>query len=110
MAITDYHWTYHQPTYHWTGATGTSDTFSSTWVYEGDAVYADEDNNIKVDKGSPDKAQYAIFYAVEKDPVIFVKNKKELKKELDKLMKRTDVDKKSIRVFRLVGGIKQSKK
>ena len=59
---------------------------------------------IEVDKGSPDKAKYAIFYAVEEDPVIFCKTKAELDKELKKLAKREDVKQKSIRVFELMKG------
>ncbi len=56
---------------------------------------------IEIEKGSPDKAKYVIFYAVEKDPAIFCKTKKELTKELAKLHKRDDVKQKSIKVFEL---------
>ena len=61
---------------------------------------------IEVKKGSPTTAKYAIFYAVDDDPVIFCKNKIEMKKEITKLMKKKDIDKKSIRTFQLVNNIK----
>lgn len=88
---------------------GTSATLMNYWVYSGTASYETEhDGYIKVDKGSPDKAKFVIFYAVEdKDPMIFCKTKTELDKELKKLMKRKDVDKKSIRVFTLTGGVRK---
>jgi len=69
--------------------------------------YAEEDNSIKVDKGSPAKARYAIFYAVNKDPVIFCRTRREMIKEIKKLLKRKEVDYKSIRIFALVGGAKK---
>jgi len=62
---------------------------------------------IKVDKGAPAKARYAIFYAVVVDPVIFCKNRRELYKEVKKLIKRRNVDIKSIRIFGLMGGAKK---
>ena len=83
------------------------------WIYTGSATYQSPDYKgyIKVDKGSPDKARYVIFYAIlkSKDPMIFCKNKTELAKELKKLAKRTDVDQKSIRFFSFAGGIKRAK-
>ena len=81
---------------------------TANWSYSGTANYeTDHDGYIKVDKGSPDKAQFVIFYAVnEKDPMIFCKTQKEVDAEIKKLMKREEVDKKSIRVFNFVGGIK----
>lgn len=90
----------------------TNTTDANTWVYSGSANYVDEDVStkadkyIKVDKGSPDKAQFVIFYAVDEDPMIFCKTQKEVDKEIAKLMKREDVDKKSIRVFKFAGGVK----
>ena len=72
--------------------------------------YAEEENMIKVDKGSPAKARYAIFYAVNKDPVIFCRTKRDMIKEVKKLLKRGDVDYKSIRIFQLVGGARVVKK
>jgi|SRR3990167_9750932 len=80
------------------------------WNYSGTANYATSHGDcIGVDKGSPDKAQFVIFYAIieSKDPMIFCKNKKELDKEMKKLLRREDVDNKSIRVFSLTGGIKK---
>lgn len=79
------------------------------WSFSGSASYeTNHDGYIKVDKGSPDKAKFVIFYAVEnKDPMIFCKNKKELDSEIKKLLKREDVDKKSIRWFNFSGGIKK---
>ncbi len=76
------------------------------WIDDTQYSYAGEDNDgkIKVDKGNPSNSKYAIFYAVEVDPVIFVNSKRELQKELRKLMKRPEVDKESIRIFKLVGG------
>jgi len=68
--------------------------------------YAENDNTIKVDKGSPSKARYAIFYAVNKDPVIFCRTRREMYKEVKKLLKRKEVDYKSIRIFALIGGAK----
>lgn len=85
---------------------------STNWVYSGTATYEDPDYDgyIKVDKGSPDKARYVIFYAVEKkDPMIFCKSKAEVKKEINKLIKRRNVDSKSIRVFAFTGGVKKKK-
>jgi hypothetical protein len=83
----------------------------STWTYTGSGTYEpDHDGYIKVDKGRPDRARFVIFYAVkEKDPMIFCKTKKEVNKEIAKLMKREEVDKKSIRVFNFYGGIKCKK-
>lgn len=87
---------------------------NTVWNYTGVGDYEspDYDGYIKVDKGSPDKAKYVIFYAIleEKDPIIFCKTKKQLNIELKKLMKRKDVDQKSIRVFTLSGGVKAKKK
>ncbi len=84
------------------------------WIYTGSATYQSPDYKgyIKVDKGTPDKARYVIFYAIKKskDPMIFCKNKTELLKELKKLMKRIDVDQKSIRFFSFAGGVKKAKK
>jgi len=74
------------------------------FTYRGDGKGKD---TIEVDKGSPAKAKYAIFYAVEKDPVIFCKNRRELYKEVKKLLKREEVDIKSIRIFQLIGGAKK---
>ena len=89
-------------------------TWSTTvvpWEFNGNAVYAerfDGKNYIKVDKGSPDKARYVIFYAVnKKDPMIFCKTRRDLYKEVKKLLKREEVDIKSIRIFGLVGGAKK---
>lgn len=62
---------------------------------------------IEVDKGSPAKARFAIFYAVKKDPVIFCKTRRDLYKEVKKLLKRKEVDIKSIRIFQLIGGAKR---
>ena len=72
--------------------------------------YAEDDNAIKVDKGSPAKARYAVFYAVNKDPVIFCRTKREMIKEVKKLLKRKEVDYKSIRIFGLMGGAKVIRK
>lgn len=87
-------------------------TTVSPWTFNGDAVYAekfDGDTYIKVDKGSPDKARYVIFYAVnKKDPMIFCKTRRDLYKEVKKLLKREEVDIKSIRIFALVGGAKKA--
>lgn len=84
------------------------------WEFNGNAVYAerfDGTNYIKVDKGSPDKARYVIFYAVnKKDPMIFCKTRRDLYKEVKKLLKREEVDIKSIRIFGLVGGYKKARK
>ena len=52
----------------------TTNFSGTTWAYSGSASYDDPDYEgyIKVDKGSPDKALFVIFYAVEdKDPMIF---------------------------------------
>lgn len=65
---------------------------------------------IKVDKGSPAKARYAIFYAVNKDPVIFCRTRREMYREVKKLLKRKEVDPRSIRIFALMGGAKIVKK
>ncbi len=96
---------------YYTVSTGTT---ISAWTYSGTGSYEDpnHDGYIKVDKGSPDKAQFVIFYAeivddVSTDPMIFCKNQKELDKEMSKLLKRDDVDKSSIRVFSLIGGMKE---
>lgn len=70
--------------------------------------YVEDDNSIKVDKGSPAKARYAVFYAVNKDPVIFCRTRREMIKEVKKLLKRKEVDYKSIRIFALVGGAKKA--
>lgn len=80
--------------------------------FTGTAVYdPDYKGYIKVDKGSPDKAKFVIFYAVEKkDPMIFCKTRVEVKKELQKLVKRREVDPASIRVFALTGFVVQKKK
>lgn len=76
--------------------------------YDGYSYRGDKNKEaIQVDKGSPAKAKYAIFYAVEKDPVIFCKNRKDLYREVKKLLKRKDVDIKSIRIFQLIGGAKK---
>jgi len=87
---------------------------TAPWVLNSDAVYTerfDGTNYIKVDKGSPDKARYVIFYAVnKKDPMIFCKTRRDLYKEVKKLMKREEVDIKSIRIFGLVGGYKKARK
>ena len=84
------------------------------WEFNGNAVYAerfDGTNYIKVDKGSPDKARYVIFYAInKKDPMIFCKTRRDLYKEVKKLMKREEVDIRSIRIFGLVGGYKKARK
>ena len=69
-----------------------------------------DDNAIKVDKGSPIKARYAVFYAVDKDPVIFCQTRRDMIKEVKKLLKRKEVDVKSIRIFALIGGAKAIKK
>ena len=74
---------------------------------EFDDGYEEHRGYIKVDKGAPAKAKYAIFYAVVTDPVIFCKNRKELYKEVKKLIKRKNVDIKSIRIFGLIGGAKK---
>jgi hypothetical protein len=96
-------------TYYYTYSGTNTYSGIGSWTYTGDASYeTDYDGYIKVDKGSPDKAQFVIFYAVEdKDPMIFCKTQKELDIEMKKLMKRKDVDKASIRVFTLTGGIKK---
>ena len=88
--------------------TWSGNTSATNWIYSGSANYeTDHDGYIKVDKGSPDKAQFVIFYAVEeKDPMIFCKTQKEVESEIKKLMKREEVDKKSIRIFNFSGGIK----
>ena len=72
--------------------------------------YANDDKAIKVDKGSPSKARYAVFYAVNKDPVIFCRTKREMIKEVKKPLKRKEVDYKSIRIFALMGGARVVKK
>jgi hypothetical protein len=69
-------------------------------------AYAD-DNKIEVIKGSPAKARYCVFYAKKKDPVIFCRTRRELYKEVKKLVKDKDVDVKSIRIFALIGGAKK---
>lgn len=83
----------------------------SPWEFNGNAVYAESFNGtnyIKVDKGSSDKARYVIFYAINyKDPMIFCKTRRDLYKEVKKLLKREEVDIKSIRIFSLVGGAKK---
>ena len=66
-----------------------------------------EDNKIEVIKGSPAKARYCIFYAKRKDPVIFCKTRRELYKEVKKLLKDKDIDIRSIRIFALIGGAKK---
>jgi hypothetical protein len=71
--------------------------------------YAENNNSIKVDKGSPAKARYAVFYAVNKDPVIFCRTRMEMIKEVKNLLKRKEVDPKSIRIFALIGGAKAIK-
>lgn len=83
--------------------------------YNGGGQYSQEidgDEYIRVDKGSPDKAKYVVFYAelkaengeiVDDDPMIFVKTEEELQRECEKLAKRKDVDITSIRIFALVG-------
>ena len=85
----------------------------TAWTYDGAAMYMSPDYKgyIKVDKGSPDKARYVIFYALleEKDPMIFCKNKVELKEEMAKLLKKRRIDKASIRIFVLAGGLKRTK-
>lgn len=63
---------------------------------------------IKVDKGSPTKARYAVFYAVKTDPVIFCRTRREMIKAVKGLLKRPEVDKKSIRIFGLMGGSKKA--
>lgn len=97
----------------------TSGATTSAWVYGGSASYFEGGhgnvNCIRVDKGQPDKAQHVIFYAeIDKstgqagtDPMIFCKDEKQLTTEMKKLLKRKDVDKESIRVFNLNGGIKK---
>lgn len=72
--------------------------------------YIEEGNMIRVDKGSPSKARYAIFYAVNEDPVIFCRIKREVIKEVRKLLERKDVDHKSVRIFGLIGGARAVKK
>lgn len=96
-----------------TGAT------TSAWTYTGDESYFEGGhgnvNCIRVDKGQPDKAKHVIFYAeinmatgvTDGDPMIFCKDEKQLKSEMKKLLKRKDVDKDSIRIFDLAGGIKK---
>ncbi len=80
--------------------------YGYSYWYEGPssrtATRTRESKLIEVDKGSPAKAKYAIFYAVEEDPVIFVKTWAQVQKELKKLKKREEVQQKSIRVFKLV--------
>ena len=66
------------------------------------------ENYIKVDKGSPTKARYAVFYAVKTDPVIFCRTRRDMIKAVKGLLKRPEVDKKSIRIFGLVGGAKKA--
>ena len=61
---------------------------------------------IEVDKGSPTTAKYAIFYAVDEDPVIFCKSYEVARKEIKKLREREDVQKKSIRLFKLINTVK----
>ena len=71
----------------------------------GTSYYSSEPDDrkmIEVVKGSPSNSRYAIFYAVDDDPVIFCKNYDRMKKELKKLKGRKDVKQKSIRVFRQV--------
>ena len=63
---------------------------------------------IKVDKGSPTKARYAVFYAVKTDPVIFCKTRRDMIKAVKGLLKRPEVDKQSIRIFGLMGGAKKA--
>lgn len=75
-------------------------------AYQGIGTYHDWSKGgkeyIRVDKGSPDKANYVIFYVEDKkDPMIFVNTKKEVQKEVEKLAKRADVDTTSIRIFSL---------
>jgi len=56
---------------------------------------------IEVAKGRVEKARYAIFYAITEDPVIFCKTMAEAKREVAKLKKNPDVQKKSIKIFKL---------
>lgn len=65
------------------------------------------ENYIKVDKGNPTKARYCVFYAVKTDPVIFCRTRRDMIKAIKGLLKRPEVDKKSIRIFALVGGAKK---
>ena len=58
-------------------------------------------NAITVEKGCFQDAKYAIFFLGKEDPVIFCKNKKELKEELKKLKERKDIYPETIRVFKL---------
>jgi len=74
------------------------------WTYRGSGKAKE---TIEVDKGSPAKARYAVFYAVKKDPVIFCRTRREMIKEVKKLLKREDVNPKSIRIFVLAGGFKK---
>lgn len=62
---------------------------------------------IKVDKGSPTKARYAVFYAVKTDPVIFCRTRRDMIKAVKGLLMRPEVDRKSIRIFGLMGGAKK---
>lgn len=101
--------------YIWYTSSYTSGT-TSAWPYLGEASYLErghDGNCIRVDKGSPDKAKHVIFYAEidesgsSTDPMIFCKDEKQLNTEMKKLLKRKDIDKTSIRVFNLTGGIKK---
>ncbi len=89
----------------------TMQQLAQPWPFLGNALYdAEHKGYIKVDKGTPDKAKFVIFYAVEKkDPMIFCNSKSEVMKELSKLSKRREVDMASVRVFGFMGGVKVKK-
>lgn len=72
------------------------------WNGNSDGESVSTKNKIEVDKGSPATGRYAIFYAIEEDPVIFCKTKAQVKKELERLKRNPDVKQKSIRVFKLM--------
>lgn len=95
----------------WTVSTGTG--VWTPWSTTQNFQYTEQfhgDDYIKVDKGSPNKARYAVFYAVDKDPVIFCKTRRDMVKAVKGLLKRKEVDKRSIRIFALMGGAKLARK
>ena len=93
-------WTYVVPVATWGNEELEYSRDGQRWAYA-------DDNKIEVIKGSPAKARYCVFYAKKKDPVIFCKTRRELYKEVKRLVKDKDVDVKSIRVFVLIGGAKK---
>ena len=61
-----------------------------------------EGRAIRVARGSPTTAKYAVFYAEEDDPVIFCKTMFQVVNHMKRLRAKKSVKTGSIRVFRLV--------